>query len=151
MQNSAAESIAEELLYITGKALLEADFQMFSECFRLPQMMETVDGRRLISTESEFQYTFNSVRRHLHKCGVTDFARAVVSAKFLDADTIGSTHVSSLLDADGNETAPPYPVYSVIRRYGRSWQIVSSLYAILDNPAYNAALMATPDLYSTRR
>ena len=151
MQNSAAESIAEELLYITGKALLEADFQMFSECFRLPQMMETVDGRRLISTESEFQYTFNSVRRHLHKCGVTDFARAVVSAKFLDADTIGSTHVSSLLDADGNEAAPPYPVYSVIRRYGRTWRIVSSLYAILDNPAYNEALMATPDLYSTRQ
>ncbi|ABG30204.1 hypothetical protein CEP88_12720 [Roseobacter denitrificans] len=149
MQDSAAESIAEELLYITGKALLEADFRMFSECFRLPQMMETVDGRRLIATESEFLYTFNSVRRHLHKCGVVDFARTVVSAKFLDADTIGSTHVSILLGADGQERGRPYPVYSVIRRHGNIWQIVSSLYAILDNPAYNEALMATPGFHST--
>lgn len=149
MHNNAAESIAEDLLYITGKALLEADFQMFSECFRLPQMMETVDGRRLISTEAEFQYTFNAVRRHLHNCGVVDFARTVVSAKFLDADTIGSTHVSSLLGAHGQEKAHPYPVYSVIRRYGTTWRIVSSLYAILDNPAYNEALMATSDFYPT--
>lgn len=143
MQNCAAESIAEDLLYLTGKALTEGNFDMFATCFELPQLMETVDGRRLLSRRDELRDTFEGVRQHYEDHGVIDAARTVVSAEFVDADTIGSTHVTRLMRAGGHVHRSPFPVYSVIRRFDMDWRIVSSLYVILDSPDHNRALMST--------
>lgn len=135
-----AEELADELLYKTGRGLVEGNYDLFRPCFALPYLIETVCGRQLLETEAAFRATFDSVRRHHKESGVTDIARIIVSADFLDDVTIGSTHATSLLQADGTVFRKPYPTYSVIRRIEGNWQIVSSIYAILDSAKHNRAL-----------
>lgn len=148
-QDCAAEEIADELLFKTGKALISGDFDSFRGCFGLPHLIETEGGRRLLKTEDDLREVFEDVRRYYEADGITDVARTVVEARFLNADTIGSTHVTRLLKPDGPILRNPFPVYSVIRRHGHlDWRIMTSVYAILDCPAHNAALVSSEGVKS---
>lgn len=146
IQDVAAETIAEDLLYQTGKALLAGDDDMFIACLHLPQLMETGNGRRLIRSEDEVRQVLRDLRAFMKKRGVVDMVRTVVSAEFLDADTVGSTHVCLLVQKDGSSTRAPYPVYTIIKRFGPTWLMVSSLYAILDSDEHNDVLLSCQEL-----
>ena len=140
-QDVAAEEIADELLFKTGKALIRGDFDSFSACFGVPHVIETADGRRVIRTMDGLQAVFNEVRRYHRDHKVVDIVRTVVEARFLDADTIGSTHVARMIQEEGVTPRKPYPVYSVIRRHGHlEWKVISSIYAILDSEEHNSVL-----------
>ena len=89
----AAETIAEEVLYITGKAILEEDDDMFITSCALPHLMETSKGRHIITTEAELSDTLSSVRLYMKRNDIVDLVRTVVSARFIDADTIESTRI----------------------------------------------------------
>lgn len=106
---NTAEDIAEEILYLTGKAILEHDDDVFISCVALPLLMETVNGQRVFISEDEVRHCLLGVRQHMKECDLVDFARTVVSAKFLDANTIGSTHVLSF---EQWETVGKVPRYS---------------------------------------
>jgi hypothetical protein len=139
-ENAAAETIAEDLLYLTGKSILEGDDAMFIDCITLPQMMDTSKGYRMITTEAEVVEILSGVRTYRADNGFTDLVRTVVSATFLDADTVEATHVS-LMVGEGKETKrSPYPVHTVIRRVGSGWKLQSSTYAILDSDDHIDAL-----------
>lgn len=141
-QDCAAEEIADELLFKTGKALIARDFDGFQACFGLPHLIETQEGRRILKTHEELRCAFDDVVRYYAEERVADLARTVVEARFLDADTIGSTHVTRLLQADGCTLRNPFPVYSIIRRHGHlDWKVMSSVYAILDCARHNAVLV----------
>ena len=142
-QDCAAEEIADELLYKTGRALLSGAFDAFHACFGLPHVIETENSRRVLKTPDDLCRVFDEVRRYYESEGVVDLVRTVVDARFLDADTIGSTHVARLLQENGTALRNPYPVYSIIRRHGHlDWKVMSSVYAILDCTKHNAALMS---------
>ncbi|OSQ43861.1 hypothetical protein [Marivita geojedonensis] len=144
-QDCAAEEIADELLYETGQALLTGTFDRFSACFGLPHLIETADGRCLLRSVDDLRERFDDLREYFRRQQVTDIVRTVVEARFLDSDTIGSTHVSRMLTATGAPLRSPYPVYSVIRRQGHlDWRVMSSLYAILDCHEHNAVLASEP-------
>ena len=144
-QDCAAEEIADELLFVTGKALLAGDFARFSACFGLPHVIETAQGRSVITRVEDLRRIFDDLRDYYHLQQVVDVVRTVVEARFIDSDTIGSTHVARVIQADGKPQRPPYPVYSVIRRHGHlDWKIMSSLYAILDCSEHNEVLSANP-------
>ena len=140
-----AEDIAEEILYRTGRAMKDGDFDAFFECFEIPQIMETLDGAKLVTTRDGMRDTFFHVYRYYQDNGVVDLVRTVVNARFLDEETIGSTHVSRLLKANGEPFRNPYPVYSVVKRIGGQWKVVSNSSAILDAPDHNRALLAGRD------
>lgn len=147
-QDCAAEEIADELLFKTGKALITRDFDGFRPCFGLPHLIETEAGRRILKTTEDLRRAFDDVVRYYAEERVADLARTVVEARFLDADTIGSTHVTRLMQADGRSLRNPFPVYSIIRRHGHlDWKIMSGVYAILDCPRHNAALV--PEAFRT--
>lgn len=136
-----AEGIAEDLLYRTGNTLFATDIGKIADCFIVPQYMETLLGSRLIESKEAVEQVILSVRQYLVENGVVDPVRTVVSAEFLDSDTVGSTHVSRLMRADGELFRAPYPVYSIIRRVGQDdWKIASTSYVILDAPEHNRAL-----------
>ena len=142
----AAETIAEELLFNTGKAILGGDDSLFLFCVRLPLLLETATGQRLITTRKEICTILADFRQYLRDENYVDMVRTVVEANFIDADTIGSTHVTLLTQASGAEKRCPFPVYSIIRRFGNKWLLVFSLYAILDSEAHNDALLSkSPD------
>ena len=141
-----AEFIAEELLEITGAALLEDDFDRFSACFELPLRLETIEGVRTVLTHSEFREVFEDVRNHMQDTNVVDFVRTVISAAFTDADTIGSVHVCNEIYEGGVLERPAYPVRSLIRRFGAHWKIVSCFYVILDSANHNEALVSTHEV-----
>lgn len=144
-QDCAAEEIADELLFLTGKALMTGDFDRFSTCFGLPLMMETSEGHSVIRTLEALHQRFDALRDYYHRHQVSDLVRTVVEARFIDADTIGSTHVARVIVNGGTMPRNPYPVYSVIRRHGHlDWRIMSSIYAILDCPEHNAVLSPEP-------
>lgn len=142
-QECAAEEIADELLYKTGKALIAGDFDGFLPCFGFPHIIETGDARRILRTPDDLRRVFDNVVRYYTDQGVVDLARTVVEARFLDADTIGSTHVARLLQSQSTALRNPYPVYTIIRRHGYlDWKVMAGVYAILDSAAHNAALVS---------
>lgn len=142
--DATAEDIADDLLFRTGRAFDFDDPVDVSDCFILPQYVETQLGSRLIESEEEVRNSFASVRKYYLDNDVADVVRTVVSAEFLDPDTIGSTHVSRLLRPGGVLFRAPFPTYSIIRRTKKGWKIASCSYAILDAPDHNRALY--PDL-----
>ncbi len=140
-QDIAAESVAEEILYLTGKAILENDDSIFISCVALPLLMETINGQRVFVSDREICQSLAGVRQYMKDNGFVDFVRTVVSSEFLDEGTIGSTHVCQMLHRDGTAERAPFPVYSIFRRYGGSWKMTSCIYAILDSPEHNNALL----------
>ena len=137
----AAEEIADLLLFETGTALLSGDFDRFAACFGLPHVIETTNTRTVVRDLGGLRDVFDKLRRYYRDTQVVDVVRTVVEARFIDSDTVGSTHVASIVHADGVSRRKPYPVYSVIRRHDPlDWKIMSSLYVILDSETHNAVL-----------
>ncbi len=136
-----AEEIADEMLYLTGRALKVDDFGAFADCMHLPHVLETIDGKRIVTSRKQFQTTFDRVRSYYMESGVTDVVRTVIRSEFLDRETVGSTHVAQLLGAGGERFRNPFPVYSVIKYIDRQWKIVSQTTVILDAPEHNLALV----------
>jgi hypothetical protein len=120
---------------------MEGDDELFISCVSFPLLQETINGQRLILSRDEIYQTLSRVRHYMKVNDIVDLVRTVTSAEFVDSDTISSTHVSLMLRRDERIERSPYPVHSVIRRYGASWRLISSIYAILDSPERNSALI----------
>ncbi len=140
MNNLKAEDIAEDLLCATGKALSNGDLDGIGSYFEVPQVMETLAGKRLVETEEDVRQVFEAIIGYFEENGITDVVRTVISSEFLSENVIGSTHVSQLMRSDGSPYHAPYPSYSVLRKTEGKWRISSSIYAIVDNPEHVAAL-----------
>jgi hypothetical protein len=139
----AAEEIADLLLFETGTALLSGDFGRFAACFGLPHVIETAESRTVIRDLDGLRNVFDDLRGYYRDTQVADVVRTVLEARFIDCDTVGSTHVASIVHADGVSRRKPFPVYSVLRRHDPlDWKIMSSLYVILDSDTHNAVLSA---------
>jgi hypothetical protein len=135
-----AVEISEELLEITGAAMLASDFDTFVQYFILPHYVETFEGHVLIATKEEFKLIFDAVRMHYRLKGVTEIVRRCVSAEFKDDKTILATHETRLLN--GAQLAQkPFPAFSILHLDGARWKIKSCVYAIEDAPEHNKALM----------
>lgn len=135
-----AEDIADDLLYRTGQALLSGNEADFAECFWMPVVIETIEGVTDIQTYPELIGVYRNVTQNLKGTGVTNLARSVLSARFLENDIIGSTHISQKLSPDGEPIGKPYPVYSTLTQKLSEWRIETSIYAILSDPLLNKAL-----------
>ncbi len=136
----SAEDIAEDLLYRTGQAMKSGDAEAFLDNLSLPFLMDTTDGKSVLQTREHARRIFHNVKQYFEENEIVDQVRVVVSAEFLDENTVGSTHVARLLKNGGREFRNPFPAYSIIRRTPDGWRIVSCIYAILDGPEHNRAL-----------
>lgn len=139
-EDLVAEDIAEELLYRTGRIYLTGNLEHGIDYFEFPHSIETQDGNRVVETVDDFRTVFEAVRRYFKENGITDVVRTVVSAEFIERNLIGSTHVTRLMREDQLFRAP-YPAYSLLRQSGGTWRIAHSVFAIVDSPEHNAALL----------
>ncbi len=133
MTDPAAEDIADELLYRTGRALEDDNFDFYKVHFRLPLILESDAGEQVVSTEEDLRFVFEQVQAHLKSNHLNSIVRSVVSAEFLDADTVGATYVTKTFDQDGAPFGQPFPSYSVICRQNTDWKYVRCCLAIVPN------------------
>lgn len=139
-QDISALAIAEELLDITGEALLSGDFHAFAAVFHLPNTMTTLSGTVVVSDLAHLRRVFDGVREKFRCGGVTNLVRYVDAAKFRTPTQIASTHVSHLMSGS-SLLEEPYPVFSIIELVDGVWKGVSSDYAVKPRgPQDNAIL-----------
>ncbi len=137
---TTALSIANRLLEITGDAMQRGDFDAFAECFSLPLVMETFEGKQLLQTRSDIQTVFDAVRSFRAANAIHHIVRENVAAQFVDAETISATHVSRMLQKGDILFGRPYPAYSIIKRINDHWRITYCQYAVDEPSQLNAAL-----------
>ena len=113
--NLVAEDIAEDLLYRTGRALIDGKLEGVEDCFFLPQSMETTEGARIVRTPDDVRGVFEEVRSYFAESGVVNIVRTVVEAKFVSEQKIESVHVSRLWRYNKDLSETTYPVYSDIK------------------------------------
>ncbi|WP_229801329.1 hypothetical protein [Tateyamaria omphalii] len=121
---------------------MSGDFDSFARCFSLPYELETIDGKRQITTREQLKVTFDAVHGHLMKQQVTMMARHCVSASFRSDNEVAATHETRLLSRD-ILVQQPYPAFSLLKRgTDREWRITFTSYVIVDSSDLNGALQA---------
>ena len=143
MTDPAADVIADDLLCATGKAIHEGNFNFFKVQVSVPLVLEVTGTVRVLRDERDVRRVFDRVQSHMRKHNISQIIRSVVSSEFLDADTVGSTHVSVALQPDGTRVGAPYPTYSVIRRVNLEWKLTRSCVAMVKNPLHLDSLIDT--------
>jgi len=131
---------AQRLLDQTGRGLILGDFDLFADCFRFPQVIQTFEGMRYVETREDMRYVFHQVRKHFEKMGVTDAVRHVVTSTYRDENTISTIHQSRLISGY-TLVQKPYNVLSTIERVDGVWLVAESQYAVDDSPSLCRALV----------
>lgn len=136
-----ADEIADDMLFRTGRALTSGDPDSLKECFEFPFIIETQEGTRMIESDAGLLKIYENVRGYYDQNDVKDVVRTVVSAEFIDPNTIGTTSVARLMQSGGKQFRNPYPLFSTLSNVRGTWKLVSCTYAILDAPEHNKALL----------
>lgn len=144
----SAREVAEDLLRRTGDSLLAGDFEEFACHFRLPALIETFEGKSILETENDLRTVFCGAHEYYARHNLEDLYRNCVEANYRDDDTIESTHETRLI-SHGVLIIPPFPVFSILRRFDRAWKIVQSSYAVSQADEFHNALMARSEYRST--
>ncbi len=120
--------VAEHFLEKTRQALMEADYEKFRSCFRLPYEYETFDTHTVVD-DKEFQMLFERVVSAYKVNCVTALKRRCLSAHYRDEDTIHATYESKLMQGTVqiNDTLVSY---AVCKRERGEWRIVRDIYGI---------------------
>ncbi|SMX46163.1 hypothetical protein [Maliponia aquimaris] len=139
--DSAAE-VATQLLEITGEALLSGAFDRFAECFRLPQVVATMDGARVLRTRDDLRRVFDEVRGLYAELGVARLDRWVEAALFDGPDRIRQAHVTHLLSKEGALLRPPFTDLAEIVREDGRWQVVGNQYTVETDTDHGRALLS---------
>lgn len=142
MGRQDARSIAQNLLDMTGHAVMTRDYEMFWPHFNLPQTIMTPDGQRTSHNLDEFRQVFEAIHDHLISQKVTDLIRSCVAADFKSENVIETTHVSHVMSG-AQRIAEPYPVFSVLHALDGRWKIMSSDYAVEPKSSISRALMSS--------
>ncbi|WP_299933453.1 nuclear transport factor 2 family protein [uncultured Pelagimonas sp.] len=139
-----AKHLVQTILETTGEALMEGCFATFSACFTLPQIIETFEKKRVVTSYTEWKGIFDDVRSYHRQLGVTQLVRTCLEVKVLSDEELRCTHETRLMN--GNQLlSRPFPVLSNMRRLDDGWKVTGSSYAIPDSLGYTRALTGPPD------
>jgi hypothetical protein len=140
-QDLTAREVSEFLLDVTGRGLLQRDFELFASAFHLPHPVSTMDDRFVLQTRDDLRRAFDSTCDHHKDAGVTDMVRYCEAAAFKSPTCVEATHVAQLMR--GSEPLQdPYPVFSVLQKIEGAWKIMSSDYAMDSTTGRAKALKA---------
>jgi len=138
----SAKAIAEQLLDVTGAALLSGNFQAFRPHFILPNTIETFETSWVLETEEDLRDHFEQVVAHLRKMNVTTLARRVLASEFRGNVRISSPPETRLM-VGHFQISDPYPALSVLIRQGQVWRVAEAKYAMTEKHAHAGAYSAT--------
>lgn len=147
-QHQDPRAICEQMLAITGKALMTGNFELFAGCFAYPQELQTFLGCRILHDKDDLRSVFDEVRTFYMKHGVTELVRYCVEAELKDPDTVQAVHETRLISGSTIVQAA-FPVFSRIVRIDGSWKVLGTTYALTgDDPAIEDFLSRLTDMPS---
>lgn len=139
-----ARAVAEAMLQLTGRAIIDGDFESFARCLHYPQRIGSFEGEQILRSQDDARRVYDGVRQTMDALGVTDMTREVVACDYKDATTIQTTHVSYLLAGD-RLVQRPYPTHSLLAYRDGHWGIIESHYAVADNTMHGRVLAGTTE------
>lgn len=137
-----AFAVASRLLEITGEAMLSGAFERFADCFRLPHVLGTMDGTRLLQTREDLLRVFQEVRGLYAALGVDRLDRWIEAAQFDGPDQIRSAHVTHLLSREGALLRAPFTALGRIVNDGAGWKIAGTQYTVEQDTDHGLALLS---------
>ena len=129
VNGQTAKEVSEMLLELTGTALLSNNFSLFRQCFHLPHVIETPDGKKVLRTREDMEAVFDRVVEDYRRKRITRLVRICEVAEFKSDTCITATHITHMMAGDTRVT-DPFPVLSVLEFIDGRWQGTSSQYAV---------------------
>lgn len=136
----AAATIAQRLVEETGAALLARDFVLFAAFFRLPCLVATPEGARLLRHRDELRKIFDRLSAHYLDFGDVTLERRVIEAMFDGPDLLRFSFRDSAI-VDGKIVEGPIAAHSTAARDGETWHITDSHALVARDSVQNAVLM----------
>lgn len=134
-----AREISEELLEITAKALLEGDFDTFSNCFHVPHFISSAEHKTVLETREDLRRVFLSVCQDYEIKRITNLVRVCEVAEFQSATRIQATHIQHMM-AGNDRVGAAMPCYSILECIEGQWKVASSQYAVDSKTTVGQAL-----------
>ena len=137
-----AEVIVSSALESVGNAISDKDFGAFATHLHLPYEVSTSERREVIKDVQGLEQMYRRSVDYLDHDGVSEMSRRVVSASFIDDDTIWTLVETRLVHFGSQIKREPYFVHCELKRVDGRWLFASGHYAISDDPLHMAALVA---------
>ena len=125
-----------------GEAISHGDFEAFTAHHRLPYEISTSERREVISDLTALERMFRRNLAYFENDGVSEMSRRVMSASFVDDDTIWVLIETRLIHFGSQIKRAPYFVHGELQRSQDQWLFTSAHFAISGDPLHMAALVA---------
>ncbi|UWR23110.1 hypothetical protein [Sulfitobacter sp. S190] len=132
--------IAREVMNGTRDALMCDNFDAFVRYFRLPQHMETIEGKRLVETKADLRQVFDAVRQYFVRTGITGLDRELIRAEQKAPHLIEYLYETQMI-SENTLFALPYPTFSMLCKTPDGWQIYYTMYGMMNADQHHAALI----------
>ena len=144
VNGQTAKQVSEMLLELTGTALLNNNFNLFSQCFHVPHVIETAENKKVLKTLDDLEFVFDSVVEDYRRKRVTNLVRICDVAEFRSDTRVEATHITHMMSGDVR-VADPFPVFSVLELIDGGWRGTSSQYAVDRDTTVGRAIRMTAD------
>lgn len=123
-----ALDITNGILTLTRDAVLRNDPVAFISYFSLPQVVETFEGRTVLREFSDARRTFEAVRAHYDKQGITDFHRTCIEASFKTRNIIEYVYQTTYFQGVQAMSERP-STYAMMQLIEGHWRITYTMHS----------------------
>lgn len=138
-------NIYQRALDTVSAAVIAGNFDLYARQIDLPYLVQTMNGRHLITNAEDLRPTFDALSRGLAMRGVTHYERVARSADYVHRDRIEGQHSTHLIAHGERIIHPKFVRHSIVRR-GSVWLFSDACYPIdAPNWPFDDATIFAPD------
>ena len=123
--DEAAQQIYQDLRDRIANSYRDNDFEALTGLIHLPYTVLSFGPVTVLENPTDLRKLFDGIRRYLSRTGITHYHRVCLVGRFTATDEIEAMHETRLL-AGAQLVETPYPVKSVVRRFGDKWKVCES-------------------------
>lgn len=120
-----ARAIYQQLLDTLSQAIMTQDETMWKQHIHLPHFMTTCDGKLVLESQADLDFSLQDYCQALHKLKITRLERTCDTARYINGEVIVGFHTTKMLTADGT-AYPTYPVRWVMQLESGVWKVAKS-------------------------
>ncbi|WP_131802818.1 hypothetical protein [Cognatiyoonia sediminum] len=115
-------AIASTLLKVTEQSYWDRDFETFASCFRIPHIIGSLEGDRIVETLEELRAIFDTMGAHYEALGALALRREAYEAVLVDNDNL-RVMFTSQQELPNRVLTNKINFYSEVEREGEDWKI----------------------------